>query len=46
LSVAVRKPLVELLLPIYKRRPVEGGGVEVLGDAKLLDFWLERASLG
>ncbi|MFD7220906.1 maleylpyruvate isomerase family mycothiol-dependent enzyme [Streptomyces sp. NPDC059892] len=46
-AVAVRGPLTELLLIIYKRRrPVGGGGIEVLGDAKLLDFWLERVSFG
>ncbi|MFI0815813.1 maleylpyruvate isomerase family mycothiol-dependent enzyme [Streptomyces sp. NPDC021098] len=43
-AVAVRGPLTELLLLVYKRRPAHGGGLEVLGDAKLLDFWLERVS--
>ncbi|WP_079038744.1 hypothetical protein [Streptomyces sp. NBRC 110028] len=45
-AVAVRGPLTELLLLVYKRRPAHGGTVEVLGDAKLLDFWLERVSFG
>lgn len=45
-AVAVRGPLTELLLLVYKRRPAPGGGLEVLGDAKLLDFWLERVSFG
>jgi uncharacterized protein (TIGR03083 family) len=45
-TVAVRGPLVDLLLLIYKRRPVDGVDVEVLGDAALLDFWLERVSFG
>ncbi|MEU1801705.1 maleylpyruvate isomerase family mycothiol-dependent enzyme [Streptomyces sp. NPDC019937] len=45
-AVAVRGPLTELLLLVYKRRPAHGGAVEVLGDAKLLDFWLERVSFG
>ncbi|MEC3979257.1 maleylpyruvate isomerase family mycothiol-dependent enzyme [Amycolatopsis sp. H20-H5] len=45
-AVAVRGPLTELLLLIYKRRPVENSAVEVFGDAKLLDFWLERVSFG
>jgi uncharacterized protein (TIGR03083 family) len=44
-AVAVRGPVTDLLLVIYKRRPV-GDGIEVLGDAKLLDFWLERVSFG
>lgn len=45
-AVAVRGPLTELLLIIYKRRPARGAGVEILGDEKLLDFWLERVSFG
>lgn len=45
-AVAVRGPLTELLLLVYKRRPAHGGETEVLGDAKLLDFWLERVSFG
>ncbi|MFF7654735.1 maleylpyruvate isomerase family mycothiol-dependent enzyme [Streptomyces sp. NPDC007983] len=45
-AVAVRGPLTELLLLVYKRRPAHGETVEVLGDAKLLDFWLERVSFG
>jgi hypothetical protein len=27
-----------------KRRPPRGDGLEVFGDAALLDFWLERVS--
>jgi uncharacterized protein (TIGR03083 family) len=45
-AVAVRGPLTDLLLVIYKRRPARGPGIEVLGDAQLLDFWLERVSFG
>jgi uncharacterized protein (TIGR03083 family) len=45
-AVAVRGPLTELVLLIYKRRPAHGPGIEVLGDAGLLDFWLERVSFG
>jgi uncharacterized protein (TIGR03083 family) len=45
-AVAVRGPLTGLLLVIYQRRPPRGGGIEVLGDAALLDFWLERVSFG
>lgn len=45
-TVAVRGPLTELLLVLYRRRPVSADGVEVLGDAKLLDFYLERVSFG
>jgi uncharacterized protein (TIGR03083 family) len=45
-AVAVRAPLTDLLLLIYKRRPAHGEGVEVLGDEELLEFWLERVSFG
>jgi len=45
-AVAVRGPLTDLLLVIYKRQPARGENVEVLGDASLLDFWLERVSFG
>jgi hypothetical protein len=44
--VAVRGPVVELLLLIYKRRPADSGKVEIIGDEELLDFWLERVSFG
>lgn len=43
-AVAVRAPLVDLLLLIYRRRSVDG--LEVLGDAGLLDFWLRRVPFG
>lgn len=45
-SVAVRAPLTELLLLVYRRRPANGDGIEVLGDAALLDFWLDRVAFG
>jgi hypothetical protein len=45
-AVAVRGPLIDLLLVIYKRRPARSEGIEILGDAQLLDFWLERVSFG
>ncbi len=41
---AVRGPLTDLLLVIYKRRPARGDGIKVFGDTALLDFWLERVS--
>ena len=43
-AVAVRGPVTELLLVIYKRRSPGDATVEVLGDANLLDFWLDRMS--
>ncbi|WP_329168884.1 maleylpyruvate isomerase family mycothiol-dependent enzyme [Streptomyces sp. NBC_01267] len=45
-AVAVRGPLTDLLLTVYRRRPARGGSVDVLGDGHLLDFWLERVSFG
>jgi len=45
-AVAVRGPLTELLLVVYKRLAVRGGDIQILGDAQLLDFWLERVSFG
>lgn len=45
-TVAVRGPLTDLLLVIYKRRTVHSGGIEILGDVQLLDFWLERIDFG
>jgi uncharacterized protein (TIGR03083 family) len=39
-AVAVRGPLVDLLLVVYGRRAVDDAAVEVLGDRALLDRWL------
>jgi uncharacterized protein (TIGR03083 family) len=41
-AVAVRGPLADLLLVIYRRMPAHSERIEVLGDVQLLDFWLER----
>jgi hypothetical protein len=45
-AVAVRGPLIDLLLVVYQRRPARSEGIEILGDAQLLNFWLERISFG
>ena len=45
-AVAVRAPLIDLLLLIYKRRPAHGDDIEVFGDTDLLDFWLDRIAFG
>ncbi|MFD5031428.1 maleylpyruvate isomerase N-terminal domain-containing protein [Streptomyces sp. NPDC058405] len=45
-TVALRGPLSDVLRVFYRRLPADSDRVEVLGDAKLLDFWLERASFG
>lgn len=40
-TVAVRGPLTDVLLAIYRRRKTPGDTVEVLGDAELLESWLD-----
>jgi uncharacterized protein (TIGR03083 family) len=45
-TVVLRGPLTDVLRVFYRRLPADSDQVEVLGDAKLLDFWLERASFG
>jgi uncharacterized protein (TIGR03083 family) len=42
-AVAVRGPLVDLLLLVYGRRPPTEA-TEIFGDRDLLDFWLARTS--
>jgi predicted lipid carrier protein YhbT len=43
-AVAVRGPITDLLLLIYRRRSPDG--FEVFGDGALLGFWLERVAFG
>ncbi len=43
-AAEIRAPVTDLLLTIYRRRPV--AGLDVAGDAKLVDFWLERVGFG
>ncbi|MFF2525796.1 maleylpyruvate isomerase family mycothiol-dependent enzyme [Streptomyces liangshanensis] len=45
-TVALRGPLTDLMLVLQRRLPAESDRVEVRGDAKLLDYWLERTSFG
>ncbi|MFF5896213.1 maleylpyruvate isomerase family mycothiol-dependent enzyme [Streptomyces argenteolus] len=45
-TVALRGPLTELMLAFNRRQKPDEGGLEVLGDRALLDFWLERSSFG
>ncbi|MFE2733293.1 maleylpyruvate isomerase family mycothiol-dependent enzyme [Streptomyces sp. NPDC059349] len=45
-TVALRGPLTDVLLAFYRRAPLDGGRVEVLGERELLDFWLARATFG
>lgn len=42
-AVAVAAPVTDLLLLLYRRRTADDAGVEVRGDAGLLDLWLERS---
>jgi uncharacterized protein (TIGR03083 family) len=41
-ATEIRAPVTDLLLMIYRRRPVD----TVTGDAALVDFWLERVAFG
>jgi predicted lipid carrier protein YhbT len=45
-AVAVRGPVADLLLLIYRRQPADSGAVEILGDRHLLDVWLDRVAFG
>ena len=45
-SAGLRGAVADLLLTIYRRMPIDTGRVEVTGDAKLVDFWLERVGFG
>ncbi|MFI9824664.1 maleylpyruvate isomerase family mycothiol-dependent enzyme [Streptomyces sp. NPDC052013] len=45
-TVALRGPLTSVLLAFYRRLPLDAPRLEVLGDRKLLEFWLERATFG
>jgi uncharacterized protein (TIGR03083 family) len=43
-SAALRGTLTALLLVLYRRRPV--ATLDVIGDADLVDFWLDRVAFG
>lgn len=45
-TIAVRGPLTDLLLLVYHRRPATSPSLEILGDGRLLHFWLERVAFG
>jgi uncharacterized protein (TIGR03083 family) len=45
-TVALRGPLTSVLLAFYRRLPLDGPGLEVLGERELLEFWLERTTFG
>jgi uncharacterized protein (TIGR03083 family) len=41
-AVVLRGPLTDVLRVMYRRSSADSDSVEVLGDSKLLSFWLER----
>ncbi len=43
-DASLRAPAATLLLVLYGRLPPDAAGVEVLGDAELLDRWLRHAT--
>ncbi|MFK0070212.1 maleylpyruvate isomerase family mycothiol-dependent enzyme [Streptomyces sp. NPDC091046] len=45
-TVALRGPLTDVLLAFYGRLPLDTPGLGVLGDRKLLELWLEKATFG
>ncbi|MDK0519233.1 maleylpyruvate isomerase family mycothiol-dependent enzyme [Streptomyces sp. ML-6] len=45
-TVALRGTLTDVMLVFNRRLGPDSDRVEVLGDAELLDFWLERAAFG
>lgn len=44
--MALRGPLTDVLLAFYGRLSPDAPGLEVLGDRKLLELWLEKATFG
>jgi uncharacterized protein (TIGR03083 family) len=44
-TVALRGPLTDVLLVFYRRLPADIPRVDVVGEAALLDFWLDRVRL-
>jgi hypothetical protein len=44
-TVAVRRPVREVLLVLYRRLPIDTETVEVLGDRGVLEGWLDAVSL-
>ncbi|SCF80408.1 maleylpyruvate isomerase family mycothiol-dependent enzyme [Streptomyces sp. Ncost-T10-10d] len=45
-TVTLRGPLTDVMLVFNRRLAPDSDRVEVLGDAELLDFWLERSAFG
>lgn len=45
-AVTLRGPLTSVLLAFYGRLPLDGSGLEVLGEREVLEFWLDKAKFG
>ncbi|MEH0473135.1 maleylpyruvate isomerase N-terminal domain-containing protein [Streptomyces sp. B21-097] len=45
-TVALRGPLTSVLLAFYGRLPLDGPGLEVLGEREVLELWLANATFG
>lgn len=45
-TVAVRGPVRDVLLVLYRRLPIDSESVEVVGDRGLLEEWLDAVSFG
>jgi hypothetical protein len=45
-AVELRGPLTELLLALYARRDLDAGGLEIVGDRDLLEFWWKHSAFG
>ncbi|MET9294232.1 maleylpyruvate isomerase family mycothiol-dependent enzyme [Streptomyces sp. NPDC003077] len=45
-AVVLRGPLTDVLRVFYRRQSADTERVEILGDRKILDHWLELASFG
>jgi len=45
-TVALHGPLTSVLLAFYRRLPLDSAELEVLGERKVLEFWLSEASFG
>ena len=45
-AVTLRGPLTSVLLAFYGRLPLDGPGLEVLGEREVLEFWLDKAKFG
>lgn len=45
-AVSLTAPLTDILLILYRRRPIHGEGVTIHGDANVLESWQELTAFG